>query len=174
MAEPAAPIDGPRQTLTTLFLRAAHAMVDELAARIHAAGYSDIRPADSRVFENLDPQGTRLTELAARAQMTHQSMSELVAGLEARGYLERQPDPTDKRARLVRLTPRGRELLHIALAELAEIEGAWLRRLSHDAEPDLRSALSRAVEAEGTKRRQRTTADHSPRAGYDLPHPGGT
>ena len=68
-----------RRNLMTLFLRAAHAMTGELTARLAELSYDDLRPADSRVFENLDPDGTRITELAARAQMTQQSMSELVA-----------------------------------------------------------------------------------------------
>jgi hypothetical protein len=50
----------------TLFLRAAHAMTGELTARLAALGYDDLCPADSRVFENLDRDGTRITELAAR------------------------------------------------------------------------------------------------------------
>lgn len=139
--------DEPRArqlNLMTLFLRAAHAMTDELTSRLAAAGYRDLRPADSRVFENLDPDGTRLTELAARAQMTHQSMSELVAGLEVRGYVERQADPSDRRARLVRLTPRGRQMLQAALPIIDSIEDGWLRQLGDDA-ADLRSALAQAL-----------------------------
>jgi DNA-binding MarR family transcriptional regulator len=129
----------------TLFLRAAHAMAEELTARLAAAGYPDLRPADSRVFENLDPAGTRLTVLAARAQMTHQSMGELVAGLEARGYVERRPDPADRRARLVCLTDRGRGMVRLAISEIADIEAAWLGRMGRGPEPDWRSALERAI-----------------------------
>ncbi len=134
-----------RQTLVTLFQRVAQEMVQELVARVTAAGYPDIRPADSRVFENLDPDGTRLTELAARAQMTHQSMGELVDSLVMRGYLERQADPADRRARLVCLTPRGRDLMRLAIGELAEIESTWLERIGGDTGCDARAALARAL-----------------------------
>lgn len=134
-----------RVTLVTLLLRAAHEMVDELVRRVAAAGYPDIRPSDSRVFENLDPGGTRLTELASRARMTHQSMGELVASLEQRGYLERCPDPTDRRARLVGLTPRGREVMQFAMAELTAIESMWLDRLDIQTGQDMRALLARVV-----------------------------
>src|SRR5688572_9981273 len=97
-------------TLISLFRRTSQLMVAELADRLAAAGYTDIPTAAHPVFENLDRDGTRLTELAARADMTHQSMGELVATLEKRGYIERQPDPTDRRARLVCLTAKGRQL----------------------------------------------------------------
>lgn len=139
--------DTRRQTLVTLLQQAAQAMVQELVARVAAAGFPDIRPADSRVFENLDAGGTRLTQLAARAQMTHQSMGELVASLEARGYLERRPDPTDQRARLVCFTPRGRILMRLALGELADIEATWLQRLGSDTGRDVRAALEQGFRA---------------------------
>lgn len=132
-------------TLITLFLQAANEMIDELVGRLAAAGYAEIRPAHSRVFENIDPDGTRLTELADRARMTHPSMSELVTSLARFGYLERVPDPADGRARLVRLTPDGRALQRVALREIASIEDAWLDRLGPGIGPDLRAALTQVL-----------------------------
>ena len=137
---------GPRQNLITLFLLAAHALTAELVTRLTAAGFSGVRPAHGRVFENIDPRGTRLSDLAARAQMTHQSMSELVDGLVAAGYLERQPDPADQRAKLICLTPLGRQLLRLAVREIADLEHAWFGQLPPVAGPDaLRDALQAAV-----------------------------
>lgn len=101
-------------------------MVEELVERLASAGYADLPPAYHPVFENIDRGGTRLTVLAARAGVTHQSMSELVTVLERRGYVERRPDPLDGRARLVCLTERGREMVRVALREIAAIEAAWL------------------------------------------------
>jgi DNA-binding MarR family transcriptional regulator len=100
------------------------------------------------VFENLDPDGTRITDLAARAQMTQQSMSELVAGLEVRGYVERAPDPVDRRARFVCLTPRGRAMLRAVLPIIGEIEQTWLRRMGRVGRWDLRSAFEHAIDAD--------------------------
>ena len=132
-------------TLITLLLLAAHEMIDELVERLAVAGYADIRPAHSRVFENIDAHGTRLTELADRARMTHPSMSELVTGLQRLGYVERVPDPGDGRARLVRMTPAGRLLQRRALSEIAKIETAWLGRLGPEVGPGIRAAFTRVL-----------------------------
>ena len=59
------------------------------------------------MFGNIDPEGSRLTELAERARMTKQSVGEVATDLEQRGYVERVPDPADGRAKIIRLTERG-------------------------------------------------------------------
>jgi DNA-binding MarR family transcriptional regulator len=138
-------------TIMMAFRRTAQLMVDELTARLTADGYAGVQPAYHNFFENVDPEGTRLTEIAARAAMTHQSMSELVAVLERRGWVERLPDPTDGRARLVRLTTEGRELTRRGLHHINEIEAEWQKRWAaagHDGalRPVLEGAL-RASEA---------------------------
>jgi DNA-binding MarR family transcriptional regulator len=142
---------GRQNNLVTLFLRAAHGMTDELVARLAAAGFANFRAAHGRVFENLDPHGTRLSDLAARAQMTHQSMSELVAGLESAGYVERVADPADGRARLICLTPLGRRVVRLAIAEIAKIEAAWFGQMTGVAGPDeLRITLQGVIRERGS------------------------
>ena len=135
-----------RYTLITLLNLTAHAMVEELIARMIPKGFSDVRPVDHQVFENLDRGGTRVSELAARAQMTHQSMSELVASLEARGYVERLPDPADQRAKLVRLTHEGRVLVREALAEIERIETEWFGQAKQSPGKDVHSVLTQALQ----------------------------
>jgi DNA-binding MarR family transcriptional regulator len=117
--------DTRKITLISLLRRTAQLMVAELTERLAAAGYPDLTAAMHPVFENIDRDGTRLTELAARTDMTHQSMGELIDTLEQRGYLERRPDPADGRARLVCLTDRGKEMARSALHEMAAIEAKW-------------------------------------------------
>ena len=140
------------------FRRTARLMIEELARRLEAEGFGEIQPAYHALFENIDPGGTRLTELAARADMTHQSMSELVATLERRGWVQRTPDPTDGRARLVRLTPEGRRLTARGLHHINEIEAAWQARWQ-DAGYDgqLREVLVDAI-AGAERERQATRA----------------
>jgi DNA-binding MarR family transcriptional regulator len=144
--------DSTRQvTLISLFRRTAQLMVAELVERLTAAGYPDLPAATHPVFENLDRDGTRLTELAARADMTHQSMGELIDTLEQRGYLERRPDPADGRARLVYLTSKGRQMVRTALREIADIETTWTQAWQaaglHD---DLSTALVHALSQTNT------------------------
>ena len=66
------------------------------------------------MFQYLDDTGTTVSTLATRAQMTKQAMAELVAHLERGGYVERVPDPDDRRAKRVLPTERGREVLEVA------------------------------------------------------------
>jgi DNA-binding MarR family transcriptional regulator len=94
----------------------------EVLARLHLAGYADLRAAHLVVFQHIDPDGSRVTDLARRAQMAKPSMAYLVSHLEECGYLERGPDPTDGRAQLVRLTRRGWAEVHDALDIIATME----------------------------------------------------
>ena len=115
-------------TIMMAFRLTARLMVDELIERLKADGHEGVHPSHHALYENIDPDGTRLTELAARAAMTHQSMSELVANLERGGWVERRPDPSDGRARLVCLTPAGKDLVRRGLHHIADIEAEWQKR----------------------------------------------
>jgi DNA-binding MarR family transcriptional regulator len=135
-------------TTVTLVRQSVRLMVDELVTRLHTAGYGDVTAAHQAVFENIDRDGSRLTTLAARSGMTHQSMSELVHALERAGYLERRPDPADGRARIIRLTTKGQALVRQALHDIREIEAAWqdqLRAAGYDIH--LRAVIEPAVQA---------------------------
>jgi DNA-binding MarR family transcriptional regulator len=132
-------------TLISLFDRAARSMVTELVAELGRQGFPQIRAAHSRVFEHLEPGGVRLTVLAARAQMTHPAMSELVTDLEVMGFVRRRPDPSDGRARIVELTPAGRRLQRRALAVMSDIEARWFAGRDPGSQ-ELVDSLRRALE----------------------------
>ena len=100
-----------------------------------------MRSPHGNVFGFLDPAGTSVSELARRAQVTKQSMAELVAHLERHGYVERVPDPRDGRAKLVRATRRGGEVYAIARDVVAELEREWTARLGADKMRQLRALL---------------------------------
>lgn len=113
---------------------------------MEAAGWPDSPSRHYPVFENIDPDGTRLTVLASRAGVSHQAMGELVTELEQRGVVERIPDPSDRRARLVRLTDEGRVIMRAALREITAIERTWSRRWQQAGlDGDLRTALEAAL-----------------------------
>lgn len=88
-------------------------------------GYPDLRESHLQIFGNVGIDGVRLTELAARCQLSLAATSEMVDNLVGLGYLERRPDPHDGRARLIVPTRRGRELLNDAGDRVAEIEQHW-------------------------------------------------
>ena len=114
---------------------------EELHRRIAERGHAAIRAPHGNVFAFLDDDGTRVSELAARAQITKQSMAELVAHLEQHGYVERIPDPADGRAKLVRATTRGRAVYAIARDVIAEIEREWTAELGATKMRQLRELL---------------------------------
>jgi DNA-binding MarR family transcriptional regulator len=126
-----------------LFSDVFDALVADMHDGLPALGFDDIRPSHSvAVFRTIDPEGTRPGELARRAGVTPQAMAEFVRYLEGRGYVERVPDPTDGRARLVRLTPRGREAADAAHVVFAEIEARWKRTLGAKRFAELRTMLA--------------------------------
>jgi DNA-binding MarR family transcriptional regulator len=112
-----------------------------LHRRFAERGHPEIRPPHGNVMQYLNDAGTRVSVLAERAQITKQSMAELVVHLERLGYVERVPDPSDRRAKLVRATPRGKQLYAIAREVVAEIEADWTKRLGKAKMRQLRALL---------------------------------
>jgi DNA-binding MarR family transcriptional regulator len=108
------------------------AAVTQVVVGLSAAGFGDVRPAHFTVFQHLPPYGMRLTELAEAALLTKQSMGYLVDDLEAHGYVERVPDPADRRAKLVRLTARGCAVEETVRAVIQRIEEDWAARLGQE------------------------------------------
>src|SRR3954447_5974852 len=106
------------------------------------AGFDDFTPAQARVMQRIGPQGTRLTELAEAAQVTKQTAGFLVDQLERSGYVRRTPDPTDARARLVRIAERGAAAQPVAASVVAEVEAEWRAHLGERRWAQLRDALS--------------------------------
>lgn len=121
--------------------------IEELSRRVSETDYSDIRVTHGCVFGNIDPEGSRLTDLADRAHMTKQSVGEVASDLEQRGYVERVPDPSDGRAKLIRLTARGLAAQTIGRGLIDDIERDWAERFGIERVAALREALE-AVTAE--------------------------
>ena len=125
-----------------LMFIASRAAADRIYRAVHEAGFDDITIAQSRLMMGLDPEGTRLSVLAERAQIAKQTATALVDKLERAGYVQRVPDPSDGRARLVRLTPRAEAVLPIARAEEERIEAEWRAQLGPELMGRLRQALT--------------------------------
>ena len=115
------------------------------SARLHERfaerGHPEVRAPHGNVMQYLDADGTRVSVLAERAQMTKQSMAELVDHLERHGYVERVPDPADRRAKLVRATARGQEVYALAREFVADMEAEWTARLGERKMSTLRKLL---------------------------------
>ena len=118
------------------------AMENEVLGALAEAGFDDITLAQARVFQRIDRDGSRLTELAEAAQVTKQTVGFLVDQLERAGYVERTPDPRDGRARLVRVSERGAAAVRASLTVVAEVEARWTAHLGTTRTAQLRESLT--------------------------------
>ncbi len=116
-------------------------LLDEVYGGLAAHGFPDIRPAHSAVFRHIRPSGSRVTELAEQARMTKQSMAYLVESLTEGGYVTSESDPADGRARLVRLTAKGRRVWDRLIALSAAGEARLAERIGPQRMAELRARL---------------------------------
>ncbi|MEZ5128970.1 MAG: MarR family winged helix-turn-helix transcriptional regulator [Micropruina glycogenica] len=105
-----------------------------------------ITASQARVFQRIGPHGSRLVDLAAATSLTKQSVGFLVDQLETAGYVTREPDARDARARLVTITPTGRTLVEEGARIGAEVEREWADLLGADDLAQMRRALARLSE----------------------------
>jgi DNA-binding MarR family transcriptional regulator len=132
--------------LSRLLLEASRSLGSEMVADLDERGFPDARPGHAAMFMHIDRRsGTRLTDLARRARMTKQGMMLLVDDLEQRGYVRRVPDPDDARAKVVRLTARGRRYVAEARRAAAAVETRARRELGARRYEALRESLTQLV-----------------------------
>ncbi|HYC80950.1 MAG TPA: MarR family transcriptional regulator [Solirubrobacterales bacterium] len=129
------------ENLAVLLREPFMAMSERLHRYFAEHGHPEVRSPHGNVLQYLDDGGTRVSELATRAQITKQSMAELVLHLERHGYVERVPDPSDRRAKLVRATARGGEVYALAREFVVAAEAEWIRKLGKRKLGQLRELL---------------------------------
>lgn len=127
--------------LPALLTEARELMLDELHRRLAELGFGDIRPGHGCVFRFVPPDGIRLTELAELADITKQTCGEIIDDVERLGYVERAPDPDDRRAKIIQLTERGEVGQATAQGIFAEIEREWSERFGEARIEALRGLL---------------------------------
>ena len=128
--------------LLRLLLDGHRALSSELVSWMDERGYPDAKAGHAAVFMNIDRRsGTRLTDLARRAGITKQGMMLVVDDLEQRGYVRRVPDTEDARAKVVRLTARGRRYVAEARRAMAALEARVRRELGERRYEALRDGL---------------------------------
>ncbi len=139
-----------RLPIGQLLGRNLRAFREDLYRRQQDAGVTDIREAHLQVFGAIDWGGTRLTDLAARSNITPPAMAELVDQLQEAGYLERVVDPHDGRAKLVRPTRKGRRALTAALRAVEDIEREYAAAIGMERFEGLIDALQALHERRAT------------------------
>ena len=103
------------------------------------------KPKHSAVFAQIEPDGSRLTELAQRANITPQSMGELIDELQELGYVTREPDPSDRRAKLIVLTDEGRAAVEAGRQTIVGLEQRITEILGETGHQTLREMLTKLL-----------------------------
>ncbi|WP_279245218.1 MarR family winged helix-turn-helix transcriptional regulator [Candidatus Litorirhabdus singularis] len=114
---------------------------------LHQRGHADVRPCHSAVFSNLGLGAVRVTELAERAQITQQAMGKILKELERLGYVARDIDGNDRRAKKIRLTERGREMVRDSMNVVLEVRKEYALKAGEDQLEALESQLARCVDS---------------------------
>jgi DNA-binding MarR family transcriptional regulator len=109
---------------------------------VNRKGYSDIRIAHLAVTRHVDLAGTRIADVAARAGVTKQSMSEMIEQLRKMGFMQLDADASDKRAKIVTFTESGRALLETIRKAVATTERELASRIGARHVAALRMALT--------------------------------
>ena len=137
----------PEQTVNTVALlgRAYSLLGFRIVDGVVGAGFPQ-KPAHSAVFAQISPEGSRLTALAKGANMSPQAMGELVDELEELGYVVRRPDPSDRRAKLIVLTKKGRACIAAGIATIDGIEEQLTERLGERGHRELRRLLTKLLD----------------------------
>ena len=144
--ERATPVVG-RDDVGFLLAKAMQRWNELLAERFAAAGYADVRPSyGSALLPLFEEDGLRMGELARRARLSKQTMTQLIRQLEAEGLVKRRADPSDGRAALIYLTARSREFEPVVGAVLAELDRLVRKRLSAEQVRALKAALRELIE----------------------------
>ena len=137
-----------QDTNTVAMLGQAYSLLGfKIVDGVVGAGFPQ-KPSHSAVFAQIGPEGSRLTELARGANMSPQAMGELVDELEELGYVVRRPDPSDRRAKLITLTPRGRECISAGLATIDGLEERISSVLGERGHRQLRTMLTKLLDAD--------------------------
>ena len=114
---------------------------EEFRERLDAAGHSSIRAGHGCVFRFIHQGGSRLTDLACSSGFTKQAVGEVVDDLEQLGYVERHPDPADRRAKVISLTESGADAQQTALAIFSDLEQRLGERYGKERIEAMRSLL---------------------------------
>jgi DNA-binding MarR family transcriptional regulator len=100
-----------------------------LENQLKEQGFEDVSYSHGWIFHHTKEEGSRITELAAIAKITKQSMSALVAQLENSGYVKKKTDPSDKRAWLLILTAKGKKVKEAGQGINYALEKKWEEKL---------------------------------------------
>jgi DNA-binding MarR family transcriptional regulator len=140
-------VSEPPVPLARLFAVGYRMLVDGLHEELPRRGWSDVRPAFGFVLLALRDSPVALRDLPGVLGTSKQAVSKLVEAMVAVGYVARDTDPDDARAKRVRLSDRGRRLLAAVEEVYADLERDWVAVLGEERLAGLRSDLTAVLSA---------------------------
>lgn len=135
-------IESRDKNLRQLLLRTTRTLNALIEEELKRRGYDKVRVAHSVLLANLDLEGNSITTVAERSHSTKQAISVLAEELEALGYLTREVDEEDARARILLLTERGRKLMVDTFSIISDIEAHYTNILGEQTMDGLRTGLA--------------------------------
>ena len=132
--------------LGRLLLKAYRAFSSQAVEKLKKRGYEKISLASTMLLMNIDAKGSQLSRLGEKIGISRQAVTNLVSQLEEKKYLQRSPDPADKRAMIVSLTPKGWQLINDIVKVKAEIEDDYCSIIGSDQMKHLRESLNKLLE----------------------------
>jgi DNA-binding MarR family transcriptional regulator len=149
-----------KYNLGWLLLEISHDFFNRSSREFHKRGITDLSAAHSNVLIHLPLDGARITELASQAGVTKQAISLIVDELERLRYVERVPDPSDGRAKLVRFTKGGLTLLGQSREIVTNVWGQYAEALGKRRLDNLHRELEALLE-NVTKDKNRQNLTHT-------------
>ncbi|MDT4912227.1 MAG: hypothetical protein QOC66_1355 [Pseudonocardiales bacterium] len=135
--------------LAILLTGAARVVADRLGDAVARAGIDDMRSSFGFVIRALSERDRTLTELSELLGVTKQAAIKVVDEMEDRGYVERQPDPADRRAKVIRLTGKARRVRRTALRASSRLEAELVQDIGEKDLQAMRRVLLRLLERHG-------------------------
>ena len=132
----------PKALSLHAMLHAAHAVQVEVEMKLNGIGLSGAKFAALKALSDAG-ESLPLSQLAERLSCVKSNITQLVDRLEADGWVAREPDPRDRRAKLAALTAEGRKAVKEGARVLAAAEREVLSRLSRDEAQQLSSLLGK-------------------------------
>ena len=123
-------------------------IIDELHAELARRGHPDLRPAHGFALQAIGLDGATATEAARRLGITKQAAGKTIDRLAELGYVHKADDDTDRRRKLVRITPRGLDALAMSAAIFDDIRSRWAGTLGPDRLSALETSLRTMAPAE--------------------------
>jgi len=117
----------------------------QLIAGLDAAGFDDLREVHRGALTYPPIDGLRPSELAARMDRSKQHANDVIRVLEDRGYVTLEPDPHDRRARVIRLTGRGWAMYDEGARISERIGRRWAEQIGEERFAALEDALRAVV-----------------------------